>query len=121
MAWYLDTTRIFVQDEDSEYKQIIPRLQPVAGGTVHQIFGYETEIKRLNALVVGSGDLFDLTVMTTDGSYHTLTTPEEVISGYLVSAVKSKRQKATLQTIRPDLDCETPIWLVDIELFKDET
>ena len=118
MAWYLDEARIFVQEKSSDYKQIIARLQPLAGETVHHIFGYESPIFKISALVVGETDAALIAAMPTDGELHSFSGP--VGSGWMyVNSVTLKDQKAAFQTIRPDLDCSATVYVVDVELYLD--
>jgi hypothetical protein len=113
--WTLDNVRIITQDQEADNKQIIPRLQPINGGTHLQIFGYESEILRLSTTVVGSGDLFALKDMAKDGLYHTLISP--LYSGeYLVTSLKHKWVQSICQSLRPDLPEDSPVFTVDIEL-----
>lgn len=117
--WQLDNVRLFAQEYEMDDKQVLPRLQPINGGTVIQIFGYESEVTRLQALVVGSGDWYSLKALAKDGEYHTLVTP--IWSGdYLVASVKGKWQRGICQTLRPDLPEDSPVFIVDIELFIED-
>ncbi len=117
MAWYLDDVRIFVQEKTNDDKQVIARLTPLANGTVLQVFGYEDTIMKLSALVVGSGDIGKLIAKAKDGVTHTLHYPESVSDAVYVNSLTVKRNKAGFQTIRPDLDCQTQVYTVDLELY----
>jgi len=119
MTWELDGIRIFVQDYEGDNKQILPRLQPINGGTVIQIFGYESEVTKISSIVVGSGDLFALKAMAKDGIYHTLITPL-LTDDFLVASVKHKWQRSICQTMRPDLPEDTPVFIVDIEFYIED-
>jgi len=120
MAWYIDSTRITVQKLDSDKNQIIPRLQPLSGGTVLQIFGYEDEITSIGCLVVGSGDLSIITAMVTDGLTHTLSGPNNFVHDYYIKSISSKRQLTRAQTFRPDKDCYAEVYNVELELYDGE-
>jgi hypothetical protein len=117
MPWYLDTTRIFVQKLEGSQSQIIPRLQPLSGGTVLQFFGYEDEITKVTCKVVGSGDLGQLTDMSIDYSYHTLSGPDNYVKDYYVKSISHNRLPTRAQTIRTDLDCYESIYDVEIEFY----
>ena len=65
--WSLGGIRIFVQDMREHTAQIIPRLQPLSGGTVLQVFGHEDDIRTVSGLVVGQADKNDLKDMATGG------------------------------------------------------
>lgn len=120
MAWYIDTVRITVQAIDTDQNQIIPRLQPLSGGTVLQIFGYEDEITGLEALVVGSGDLSSIKAMAIDGATHTVSGPDNFNHDYYVKSVSAKRQLTRAQTFRTDKDCYADVYNVELELYDGE-
>jgi hypothetical protein len=114
--WTLGGVRIFTQEESQNQKQIMPRLQPLAGGTVIQIFGYESPIKALSCKVVGEVDRVAIENMTKDGALHTLVSYEGTVGDFYVSSVSWTRDRTISQTLRPDLDCEDPVYTVQIEL-----
>lgn len=117
MAWYIDSTRIFVNDWKESEAQIIPRLQPLAGGTVLQIFGYENPITRITGLVVGVNDKDAVKAMGIDGALHTLSGPYGLVDDFYVKSVAATMQPTLMQTIRPDLDCYDPVYVVEMELY----
>ena len=119
MAWYLDTTRIFVNEHVEDAAQIIPRLQPLSGGTVQQLFGYESPTLGVAALVIGSGDARVLRDMTTDASLHTLTGPEGVMGDYLVKKINLARIYSICQTMRPDLPEDAEVYEAKIDLYEE--
>ena len=123
MAWTLDGNRIYAQKFVEGTKQIIASLQPLALGTVYQTFGYETLKAKLSGLIVGTSVLEALHILTTTGTSVDLTGPEGSLGNYYVSAVNADREKFYYQTF--DLTggntCTTPVFSVDIELFKDLT
>ena len=116
--WLLDDTRIFVQKFEGNISQIIPRLQPLAGGTVLQFFGYESEITNVAFKIVGSGDLSTLKGMAIDYSYHTLSGPNNFVQDFYVKGMNHSMDRAVAQTIRPDLDCYDPVYNVELELYE---
>jgi hypothetical protein len=117
MAWYLDNTRVFVQEHKRNGTQIIPRIQPLTGGTVHQYFGYESPILNFSALIVGEADRTDIESMYYDHSAHTLSGPYGIVD-YYVHSQSISLEDASYQTIRPDLDCEAPVYTVAMELYE---
>jgi hypothetical protein len=119
MAWTLNSNRIYVQKLVEGTKQIIASLQPLAEGTVYQTFGYETSKVKVSALVVGQTILNNLMALTTTGLSYTLVSPEATLGDFFVSSVTADREKAVYQTIDTNQACETPVFNVDIELFKD--
>lgn len=119
--WYLDSTRIFVQKFDTTNTQIVARLQPLSGLSVHQIFGAESEIINVDALVVGNVDRNTLKSKVRDGNTHVLTGAYNItISGLIVKSMKDTLTKAICQTLRPDLPENSPVYSVSLELYRDE-
>jgi hypothetical protein len=119
MAWTLDSNRVYVQKLVEGTKQIIASLQPLAAGTVYQTFGYETSKVKVTAVIVGQSILDNILALTTTGASVELVSPEGSLGNYFVSSVSSDRDKAIYQTIDTGQDCLTPVFSVDIELFKD--
>lgn len=115
--WTFGGTRIFVQDISDTIKQIIARLQPLSGGTIIQTFGYESDVYSVNALVVGDTDLAALKAMAIDSATHTLSGYGTVYGNFYLSNIVHKRLPTMQQTIRTDLDCESPVYSVDMELY----
>lgn len=117
MAWTLNSIRIFVQESNAESGQIIPRLQPLSGGTVLQIFGYDSRVNTINGIVVGDTDRDALMNLTTTGSAYTLVSPEGSMGTYYVRKVAYKRIPNICQTMRPDLASDAPVYIFDLELY----
>jgi hypothetical protein len=120
MPWYIDDTRIFVTKKNESHKHIIARLQPVGTGTVHQSFGYENRIYKINAYVVGNGNVSELGGKVRDGQTHSF---NGTFPGYsfdidvLVSTMNAEQTNATYQTIDTTQECDAVVWVVDFELF----
>ena len=53
MAWTLGGNRIYAQKSNEDTGQILPRLQPLSGGTIIQSFGYDSLVRKITAIVVG--------------------------------------------------------------------
>ena len=117
--WSYAGHRIFVQEYTSGHKQIIPRLNPIGAGTILQIFGYDERILKVNAYVVGWDNMTALRLLTTSGISFDLVTPEEGTYPYYCNDVQDKMVKTICQTIRPDLAEDSPVYLVDMELYLD--
>jgi hypothetical protein len=118
--WTLGGTRIFVQELSDAVKSILAKLQPLAGGTVPQSFGYETNQIKLSGLIVGEADKLHLKSLTTSGSVSfELMSPEGDLGDFFIEAVSTKRERTISQTIRQDLDCASPVFTVEIELLED--
>lgn len=120
MNWALGGTRIFVQKISGGVKNIIAKLQPLAAGTVYQNFGYETNAKKLVGIIVGDTDLQQLQSLTTSGGdSFELTSPEGSLGYFYVETVSEDREPVINQTMRPDLDCDAPVYTVEITLLED--
>lgn len=117
MAWYVDSVRTFVDESKEEGGQIIPRLQPLGGSTILQIFGYESIIRNIGGLIVGDTDKNALLAKRTDGNTHTLTGPEGSLGSFYVKNVTISRIHSICQTIRPDLDIDAPVYQFEIQFF----
>jgi len=117
--WTLNGIRIFVQEMPDATKQTIARLQPVNGGTVHQVFGYESRTFTLNAIAVGQTDADALRALAVSGSTYTLVTPWGSLTDLYVASVSLKPTMAISQTIRTDLDCDATVYNVEIQIYED--
>ncbi len=117
MAWTLNSIRIFVQESNADVSQILPRLQPLSGGTIIQIFGYDSRVQTLSAIVVGDTDRDALMALPTTGSTYTLVSPEGSMGTYLVKKVGYKRVPNVCQTMRPDLAEDSPVYNFNFELY----
>lgn len=116
MSWTLGGVRIYVQEKGSDGKQIIARLQPLAGITVKQIFGYEDRVTKISAIVVGETDLASLKTMHTTGSTYALVGYGTDYGDFLVASVSEKQRRGVIaQTLTAD--CDAPLFDVDIELM----
>lgn len=119
MAWTINGIRIFVQESKEDAGQIVPRLQPLSGGTVLQVFGYESDIRTVGAVVVGDADKDAIKALRTTGSTYTLVSPEGSLGSFIVKNVSVNRVKCICQTLRPDLDAEAPVYDVEIQLYDE--
>ena len=119
MPWSLDGTRVFVVNKNNVDKQIIARLQPLAGATKYQVFAYESGIIKIKAYIVGGTDYGAVRDMTKDGVMHAFIQPG--FSGnYFVSNISAEELNTVCQTLRTDLPTNSIVYLADIELFRDE-
>ena len=119
MAWTLNSKRIFVQEYTINGSQIIPRLQPLTGGTIYQWFGYETQRLTLAGIVVGNSDKNALLGFYDDGTSRTLLGPYSINKDYFVKDITVTLLPITCQTLRPDLDDDAPVYNVKLELYED--
>ena len=119
--WYLDSTRIFVQKFEKNNNQVVARLQPLQGLSIHHIFGAESEIINIDGLVVGNSDINTLKLKVRDGNKHNLTGAYGItMSGLIVKSMKDSLTNFTCQTLRPDLPTTAPVYNVSLELYRDE-
>lgn len=118
MAWTFNGVRVFVQSSKVDGEQIIPRLQPLAGNTVLQIFGYGGEIRTIAGLIVGSADYASLFSTRTTGNPYTLVTPEGSSLSYYVKSISLTREPITCQTFRSDLAEDAPVYTVEMQLYR---
>jgi hypothetical protein len=117
--WTLNSIRIFVQENTSDASQIIPRLQPLNGGTILQFFGYEEQVRGINAIVVGNTDRAALMALYKTGNSYALVTPEGSGGSHFVHKISWKRIPNVCQTLRTDLPEDSPMYDFSIELYPD--
>ncbi len=115
--WTYGGIRVYVQDYDQAAKAIIARLQPLGGGTVLHLFGYEDQTYKLASYVVGNTNKDALLAFAQDQASHDLVTPYITISGLYANNVTAKLTPFAYQTIDETQDCEAPVWKVDMELY----
>lgn len=114
--WVLDSTRIYVTGLQGNDKNIIARLQPLNGGTIHQTFGYENEIKKVSAIVIGEDDLEALKALAESETTYTFSGYGIDYGDYYVANVSWNRANILYQTIK--LPCTEPMFNVEIELYQ---
>lgn len=117
MAWTLGGVKVFTQDLKEEVAQIIPRLQPLSGGTVLQTFGYDSDIHTVTGLVVGRSDKDDIKAMSQGGSVDLIDSTGYNEGSFLVKQVVVTRVNCICQTLRPDLDESSPVYNVEVQLY----
>lgn len=115
--WTYGSVRIYTQTDVDAAGQIIPRIQPLAGSTILQIFGYDSTIKNLTAIVVGVSDHDTLEGFSIDGSTHSLVSPEGTVGNFYLKSLSIARQFSIFQTMRSDLDCDAEVYLATLELY----
>jgi hypothetical protein len=97
-------------------------LQPLSGATILQVFGYESDIRTLGAVVVGDVDKDAIKTLRTTGSGYILESPEYPLpSGmgdFIVKNVSISRLHSICQTLRPDLDTDAPVYQVELQLYE---
>jgi hypothetical protein len=115
MSWTLSGTRIYTTDMGGNTKQIIARLNPLGGGTIKQIFGYDEEILQVKAYVVGEADLATIKGYAQTGLAYTLSGYSVNYGNYYVSSVQWSRVPAIYQTLTSN--CDDPLFSVSIDLY----
>jgi len=115
--WVLGSVRIFVTDKSDLDNQIIARLQPLSGGTVHQVFGYENEITTIKFYVVGNTDVATLKGYRTTGSTYTLSGWGTNYGNFYIKSLAFDSTRSICQTLRPDLADDAPVFLATGELY----
>lgn len=117
MSWTIDGIRIFVGESKEEAGQIVPRLQPLSGGTVLQVFGYESDVRTIGAIVIGDTDKDALKALRTGGTAE-LISPEGSLGSFTVKNVSVSRVSAICQTLRGDLPEDSPVYQVELQLYE---
>ena len=126
MAWYIDTTRIFLTNSNEDDKSSVARLNPLGGGTIHHYWGWEEPIYKLKFYVVGNTDKNAISDMRKDGVVHTITGSGNAVSDWnwsmdgWVHSISWDVSESNYQTLRPELDCSTPVYVADMEFYKEE-
>jgi hypothetical protein len=117
--WTLNNIRIIATQKEGDNSQIIASLNPLGGGTVNQVFGYEDETTRVSCVVVGDVDLAALIALTKTGLTYTLSGAEGIVGNFLVSKVIYTRKPIWRHTLRSDLSPFAPVYNCDIELLEE--
>lgn len=119
MAWTLGGVRIYVQKAETGSSQILPRLQPVSGGTVVQSFGYEKDVRNVSAIIVGDTREAALKAFSKDGgALHAYVSPEGSLGSFAVKSYSSNRTNSICQTIDITLPEDAPVYEVEMELYE---
>jgi hypothetical protein len=124
------SVRIIAQEHTTTDGQIIAKLQPLGGGSVHHQFGYESPIHTVRGYVVGYKDSAWLRTLVSDG------TEVSLVDGYMSSTttslyVKNTDRKRLNGIIGQTIDlgnnydgtaksCTDPVFEMTLELWKDE-
>lgn len=120
MAWYLNTIRIFPQDISDDWDQLIAELNPLGGGSIYQQFGWADEKQKVNAYVVSNEDKASIRAMVSGGQLVTLSGPYGTEDFYVKSASMAHINRVICQTFHPEKNTTDPVFLADLELWKDE-
>jgi hypothetical protein len=117
--WTYNSIRIFVTKISDDNTQIIAKLQPLNSKTIYQVFGYELPVYSVGGVIVGDTDKASLVALINDGVSYNLTGPEGSLGNYYLNKLSFDRIYTIAQTIRPDLDCTSPVYNFTMDLYKD--
>lgn len=119
MAWTYNSIRIYATDLDQSASQIIARLQPLAGRTVLQVFGYESPTYQVQCYVVGDTNKEALEALLDDGTAYTLAGNNGFSESLYLVKANFKRSKYLYQTLDTTQDCFTPVYETSLEFMID--
>lgn len=118
--WQLGGYRIYTQKSSENTSQILPRLQPLSGGTVVQAFGFDSNVRSINVIVVGDTIKDALMAFAQDGgASHALVSPEGSLGNWIVKSCVPTRTDSTCQTIDILQPTDAPVYEIDMELYED--
>lgn len=120
MAWTLGGVRIYAQESAEETGQILPRLQPLSGGTVIQNFGYESTVRNVDAIIIGDTRKAALKAFAQDETPVAFVGPEGSLGNVIVRKFQAKRNKTTCQRIDLALPEIAPVYDVSFELYVED-
>lgn len=119
MPWTYGGHRIYVQESGENTSNILPRLQPLSGGTIVQSFGYESDIRPVSAIVVGDTIKNALKAFANDGgALHAFVSPEGSLGNFALKSINVRRTKSVCQTIDITQPEEAPVYDVELELYE---
>lgn len=120
MAWTIGGVRVYAQESTEETGQILPRLQPLNGGTVIQAFGYESTVRGMDAIIVGDTRKNALKAFAQTETPVALVSPEGSLGNVIVRKFQAKRNKTTCQRIDLTLAETAPVYDVSFELYIED-
>jgi hypothetical protein len=120
MAWSLGSHRLYVQKSSENTSQIMPRLQPLSGGSVLQVFGFDSIVRSVTAIVVGDTIKNALVAFAQDGgTTHAFVSPEGSLGSWIVKSCVPNRTDSTCQSIDQTQPDTAPVYEIDMELWKE--
>jgi hypothetical protein len=120
MAWYLENIRVFPQTLNDEWDQLIAELNPLGGGSTYHQWGHTDEKQNVTAYIVSNEDKAAIRAMVSGGQLVTLSGPYGNESFYLKSASAEALNKIICQTFHSGKNDTDPVFMVDLEFWKDE-
>lgn len=119
MPWTIGGNRFYVQNSLEDTSQILPRLQPLAGATIVQSFGYDSLIRKMTAIVVGDTIKNLIKGYSQDaGIVHAIVSPEGSLGNFVVRSCNVKRLPIVCQTIDTLQATTSPVYELEVELFE---
>lgn len=116
--WTYNGIRIIATERGDENPQIVARLNPIGGGTHLQAFGYEDEITKITCVIVGNTDMEAVKALAKTGLSYVLSGSEGIVGSYVLNKCSDRRKQVYRQTLRSDLPEDSPVYWVDLELYK---
>ncbi len=120
MAWTIGGVRIYVQESAEETGQILPRLQPLSGGTIIQSFGYESTTRNIAGLVVGETNKNTIKAFAQDSTPVNFVTWEGLTHTGIMRKFNAKRTPIVCQTIDIAQDTDAPVYDVNFEFYIED-
>lgn len=102
--WTIGAVNFTVIDLKEETEQVLPELQPLAGGTVYQYFGYINDKLPLQALVVGTSDKDAIKSMSASGIAYPLYQDTNLLGNFYIKSATFQWMSSYRQTFRADKD-----------------
>lgn len=116
--WKFDNIRIIVTNYDEHVKQLISRLQPLGLESIYHVFGYQSPEYSIQAYIVGDVDKEAIKYRSGTGLTYTLSGPTGALGIFYLDDIKVNRTSAVYQSIRQDLPDDSPVYIVNLSLFK---
>lgn len=111
--------RIYTSSFEEGGKQIISELNPIGGGSIYHIFGFEDEKLAIGGIVIGEVDKDALKGYYKTGLSYTLSGDLGTVGNFFVEGIKLKRRLVDRQTVRSDLPVRSPVYEFSMELLED--
>lgn len=119
MPWTYGALRIYPDKSGENTVSILPRLQPLSGGSIIQSFGYDSTIRQYSGVIVGDTIKEALEAFAKDGgTAHALVSPEGSLGNFSCKSFHVDRTMSTCQTIDVTQPEEAPVYNFEIELYE---
>lgn len=119
--WSYGSQRIYVQKITKGASQIMPRLQPLSGGSILQVFGYDSTVRNITAIVVGDTIEQAIEAFSKDSATaHALVSPEGALGNWILKDYNSNRTDSTCQTIDTSQAEDVPVYEIEMTLWRQD-